>query len=266
MKILGLIGSPRRLGNSELATKIVAKELKGELHLIRLPSLNISQCIGCYRCLFEKPCPLDDDMEMILSILPNYDLYIISSPVYFLGTNVSIKRLLDRGFLFFRILEKMWGKPAINITISGIKEKEGTGDFELRLLSAFMGLNVVSSITLNAALPGDILKEENLKLLKEGAKRAVDEEEKDEEGCPICRNKTLKVLGKGRFLCPFCGSTLEMNGKTLEVLRKGDGFLLSLEGMMEHKRWLMERKLEFEEKKRRIIRAISPYRGGKWLA
>ena len=48
MRILGLVASPRRLGNSEILVKEIMSVLPAEWpkEMIRLPDLNIKNCTG----------------------------------------------------------------------------------------------------------------------------------------------------------------------------------------------------------------------------
>lgn len=54
--LLGMIGSPRKFGNSELFIKELYLQLSGswELKLIRLPEMDIRPCKACYQCLFDQ--------------------------------------------------------------------------------------------------------------------------------------------------------------------------------------------------------------------
>ncbi|MBP1745921.1 MAG: NADPH-dependent reductase, partial [Deltaproteobacteria bacterium] len=66
--VLGLIGSPRKLGNCEVFVKEIARSIPGNCHLklIRIPSLTIELCRACYGCVMDQPCPHKDDMEPLL--------------------------------------------------------------------------------------------------------------------------------------------------------------------------------------------------------
>jgi multimeric flavodoxin WrbA len=65
-RLLGIVASHRRGGNSEIVFKDVAGQMKEwRLSLIRLPQLSILPCKGCCACL--RPgvqCNLDDDNEL----------------------------------------------------------------------------------------------------------------------------------------------------------------------------------------------------------
>ena len=53
MRVVGLVSSPRRGGNSELAVKEILSRLPEdwEKNMIRLNELDIKYCRACYACL-----------------------------------------------------------------------------------------------------------------------------------------------------------------------------------------------------------------------
>ena len=99
-KILGIVGSPRKLGNCEIFIKEVLRNVS-EPHtadLIRLNDFTIEACRGCYRCLFtEDGCPQADDLALLLHTILEADALIVAAPTYFLGPNACLKRLSGRG-------------------------------------------------------------------------------------------------------------------------------------------------------------------------
>lgn len=157
--ILGLIGSPRKLGNCEVFVKEIALSVAEDckLKLIRMPSLTIEQCLACYRCIMDQPCPQKDDMESLLQQIVHSDAIIIASPVYFLGSHSIIKRIIDRGFLFYEVLEKTYGKPCILINFYGMKNRIGVAPHTMMSFAAFLGLNIKANVNVKAALPGEVL-------------------------------------------------------------------------------------------------------------
>ena len=68
-RILGILGSPRRGGNSEtLARKVLegAAENGWVTDVIRLQDLEINGCTDCRRCWSGgSPCVIDDDMDKV---------------------------------------------------------------------------------------------------------------------------------------------------------------------------------------------------------
>ncbi len=73
----------------------------------------------------DQPCPHKDDMEFLLRQIVKSDAIIIASPVYFLGSQSMFKRIIDRGFLFYTVLEKTYGKPCILLNFYGMKNRVG---------------------------------------------------------------------------------------------------------------------------------------------
>ena len=51
--LLGIIGSPRKMGNCELMVKEIAAAIPGppKLSMVRLVEKDIRPCKACYRCL-----------------------------------------------------------------------------------------------------------------------------------------------------------------------------------------------------------------------
>ena len=75
-KILGIVGSPRKLGNCEIMVKEISRHIstQHELSLLRLTEFNVLPCRGCYHCLFKsKNCILEDDFNSILNNITNAD-------------------------------------------------------------------------------------------------------------------------------------------------------------------------------------------------
>ena len=54
--VLGIVASPRRLGNCEIMAKEISRQIPQphELKLLRLSDFHIKPCRGCYLCLFKK--------------------------------------------------------------------------------------------------------------------------------------------------------------------------------------------------------------------
>ena len=65
MKVIGIVGSPRKNGNTEILTKHTLKAIAEEgldTELIRLAGLDIQPCDGCNVCREEEKCHIDDDL------------------------------------------------------------------------------------------------------------------------------------------------------------------------------------------------------------
>lgn len=103
MKVLGIVCSPRKRGNTEIMvgeSLSAAKELGAETELITLADKRISPCDGCEACQTTRECRINDDMREIYSKLLESDGIIFGTPVYFWTVTAQAKALIDRTYVF----------------------------------------------------------------------------------------------------------------------------------------------------------------------
>ncbi len=94
MKVLGLVGSPRKNGNTEVMVKAAlkgAKDSGAETSIINIPQLNISGCKACMYCRTHDGCAVKDDMQKIYKEIETSDAVVIGFPVYMLSMNAQNK-------------------------------------------------------------------------------------------------------------------------------------------------------------------------------
>jgi multimeric flavodoxin WrbA len=105
VKIIGLSGSPRKDGNTEILVKEALKAAKkegAETEFITLAGKEIQPCQACYSCRVEESkgvCAIEDDLPQIFDKLKKADGIIIGSPVYFLSVTAQLKALFDRSLV-----------------------------------------------------------------------------------------------------------------------------------------------------------------------
>jgi multimeric flavodoxin WrbA len=118
MKLLGVVGSPRRNGNTHI---LVSRMLDGARaegaigDLIFLNELQIRECDGCHACWEGKPCSKNDDMNTLYPTIIESDAIIFGTPVYWYGPTALMKVFIDR-FVYFNCPEnrvKIEGKSAV---------------------------------------------------------------------------------------------------------------------------------------------------------
>ena len=96
---MGLVGSPRKNGNTELLTKHTLKAISQEgldTELIRLAGLKIGPCTACMACQKEEACSIKDDLFPIYLRMKEADGIILASPVYYGSATSLIKGLMER--------------------------------------------------------------------------------------------------------------------------------------------------------------------------
>ena len=99
MRVLGIMGSPRIKGNTDL---LLDEALKGaqsqgaEVEKIIVDELKIAPCREYYGCLRDGNCVIRDDMDGIYPKLLDADVVIVASPMFFYGLTSQVKALIDR--------------------------------------------------------------------------------------------------------------------------------------------------------------------------
>ena len=126
MKVLGLFGSPRRGGNTEILLEeaLQGAEKEGaEIERLYLSDLKISPCMECHGCDTTGDCVILDEMQKIYPKLLEADIIILASPIFFYGVTAWAKSLIDRS-------QALWAKKYLVKNPSmGKKEKRRKGFF-----------------------------------------------------------------------------------------------------------------------------------------
>jgi multimeric flavodoxin WrbA len=274
-KVLGLIGSPRKLGNCEIMVKEISRNITSphELALLRLNDFKILPCTGCYQCLLkEKSCVLADDFNRVIKIVCDSDALIVAVPTYFLGANACLKRFLDRGLAFYAHLDKLWKKPAVGVGIAGIEGKEG---YTLLVINSFLKM-LFAENRFNAicygALPGEVvLNQENNKLARKMATALFGTPiKKKGPACSLCGGDTFRFLGENKVRCMLCSNsgTIEIrSGNPTFNISKGEHELfLSKQEALTHKEWLLRMKDRYLAQKTDLKKiCISYSKEGSWI-
>lgn len=99
-RIIVLVGSPRKGGNTELLADAFAEGAgqRHEVELVSVADFRIHPCLGCNRCYSNEGhhCVQQDDMASIYEKFMGADTVVIASPVYFYGISAQLKALVDR--------------------------------------------------------------------------------------------------------------------------------------------------------------------------
>jgi len=106
-RILAVIGSPRRNGNTHILVSKIAEAARAGGAVVDelfLGDLTIRECDGCHACWKGKECSKDDDMRAIYPAIIRSDVIIFGTPVYWYGPTALMKALIDR-FVYFNCPE-----------------------------------------------------------------------------------------------------------------------------------------------------------------
>ncbi len=102
MKILVLNGSPRRAGNTAgfvKAFKEGAESAGNTVDVKVLSAMKYGPCISCYGCRNGSgKCVQKDDLAPVIEALPDYDMVVFASPVYYWGFSGQMQSAISRFF------------------------------------------------------------------------------------------------------------------------------------------------------------------------
>jgi len=100
-KVLVMLGSPRKKGNSATLSQRVIEGLKAvgaEVESFYLHGMDIKCCTACDVCRehSSKDCIIEDDMQGLYPKLRQADALVISSPIYWFTVSAQTKLFMDR--------------------------------------------------------------------------------------------------------------------------------------------------------------------------
>ena len=99
--VLGIVGSPRRGGNTEILVDEVlrgAEEAGALTEKVILSELNVAPCRACDACGKTGERVQQDDMPALLEKMQRSRVWVLGTPVYWWGPTAQFKAFLDRWY------------------------------------------------------------------------------------------------------------------------------------------------------------------------
>ena len=99
IKVLGILGSPRRQGNTEILLDSAlagAVDRGAKVEKVLISEMEISPCKEIYACLEAGRCAIQDDMQILYEKLLAADHLVFASPIFFYGVTAQAKAMVDR--------------------------------------------------------------------------------------------------------------------------------------------------------------------------
>jgi multimeric flavodoxin WrbA len=176
MKVLGILGSPRVGGNSDILLDQAltgSKEAGAHVEKIVLVKKKISGCLDCGQCNEAGGCVIKDDMQVIRKKILEADAIIHSVPLYFWAMTSQMKTYLDRWCAFFDenwewhkiYVSRMKGKKIGLITVCGDPDPSTSDPIvhSFKNTCEFTGLNLYGIVKASASKKGEITDNEKAK-------------------------------------------------------------------------------------------------------
>jgi len=270
-KVLGIVISQRKLGNSELLVKEIMSQIPEEcvLELIRLTDLNLKPCQACYRCLQPgSACPLPDDFNFVLNKIQEADALIIGMPVYILGPHGYYKMLTDRFVGAENYAERTKGKPCVLVLPYGTDRWEGYSKAAALALPLFLKMKIADCWQVKATLPGEGVLAPAYREYARALGQSLFHDRIYDPGaraCSCCGSDMVRLLPQGRVECGICGAQGVLTGDNLPDFTRTDYCRFREEEREEHfKVFLVEMKEKFLRERERIKEIQQPYKDLNW--
>ncbi len=100
-RALGIVGSPRRGGNTEIMVDEAlagAMEAGASSEKVILNELDIAPCRACNGCRKTGECVQRDDMLALLEQMERSQVWVLGTPVYWWGPTGQFKVFVDRWY------------------------------------------------------------------------------------------------------------------------------------------------------------------------
>ncbi|HYF83773.1 MAG TPA: flavodoxin family protein [Clostridia bacterium] len=119
MKVLALLGSPKKNGNTSLLLNEYLRGIKdsnkdAEVTKVFLQEKNIHGCSACEVChnVNIGKCAIKDDMQELYPLFRQADMVIYATPIYWWSVSAQLKAFMDRCYALGSIKDSFTGKKA----------------------------------------------------------------------------------------------------------------------------------------------------------
>jgi len=161
-RMLGVSGSPRRDGNTDLlvreALRLLAERTGARTEFVRVADHCIEPCRGCRACMTLGHCAIQDDgFKALMARFFAADFLVLGAPVYWLGPPGVMKNFIDRTHGYYTDHTILRGKRAALISVatdSGFEPHEAVMASWLRVY----GAEILGSIRVLACEKGEVLQ------------------------------------------------------------------------------------------------------------
>ncbi len=161
--VLGISGSPRKGGNSDILLHYILKGAEAammETKPVYLRDIDFSSCTGCERCRKDKICTgLQDGLTPLYPSIQQSDALVLVSPTHNYNITALMKAFIDRLYCFYDFGDarpRPWssrlagqGRRAVIAAIAEQEHKEDMGFAleALRLPLEALGYEIVDEVT-----------------------------------------------------------------------------------------------------------------------
>jgi multimeric flavodoxin WrbA len=158
MRLLGIVCSPRKGGNTEILVKEALKasaEAGWQTDLFCISEKKVLPCDACNACFKTGACAIKDDMQELYYLMDKADGIIFASPVYFGNVSAQAKAVIDRTYAIFAkraLKDKIAGVIVATRRVGGVQARSLIYEFCIA-----HGMIVAGGAIGYGRKPGDVL-------------------------------------------------------------------------------------------------------------
>lgn len=220
MKVLGIVTSHRRLGNTEILVKealMAAEEEGAEVEIMRWTDYRILPCDGLATCLFSGGgCKYqdEDDHHYLLEKIYGCDGLVFGSPCYIREATANVKQFIDRLFILMGRPSRARGKPAVVIMPYATRGWTQYAFLQPNILLGLLGMPVIDRALVHTqGMSEAIAHPEGLervhgmgKALARSIKTGDTSYKGDPGVCPVCHDRIIRIHKDNESVeCGTCG-------------------------------------------------------------
>jgi len=171
-KVMVVIGSPRRKGNSATLARQVADGATAagaQVETFFLHAMDIQPCTACDACRkkLKKDCIIKDDMKILYPKMKAADAIVIASPIYWFTVSAQTKLFMDRWYALggddgYELAGKKFGivlayadaDPFVSGAVNALRTFQDA--------FSYIGAELVGTVYGSAAKAGEIKKNKTL--------------------------------------------------------------------------------------------------------
>lgn len=151
MKVIGIVGSPRKNGNTNAVVQQIlegAAEVGAETRTFLLNEMNYRGCQACNYCKAHEKCKLEDDLAELFEEMKEADGVVFGAPIYFAQFSGQMRLFLDRCYSLVNpdySSRLPAGKKAVIVVAQGVPDPaayKGVYEEFGGEISRFMGMDV----------------------------------------------------------------------------------------------------------------------------
>ncbi|MEW6622673.1 MAG: flavodoxin family protein [Bacillota bacterium] len=270
-KVIGVVASPRKLGNSHVLVQLCLDAVKScgvATELVYLHDLNIKNCRGCLACVYKGECSIvGDDMPELLDVFLKAKGLIVAAPTYIFSPTSIIKNVIDRSMMLTPYLDMLKGQDryAVVISIAGNPAWNHLGLTQVSQFALAFGYQICRRMEAFAPGPAEVLLQDQiLAEVEDMGKDLVSalqtgkspSSTRSAVSCPLCMGDVFRLNEKGKAICVACGAAGYINshedGLRLEDFSGESNFFTPASRQEHINEWIIPSKDRFLSRREKI--------------